>query len=138
VKIAVEAFEIEIALESRNVTFFDVDANAWYAGYVAKAVSAGLVNGYSDGVFGVGRNITREEMAVIIWRYAENFELSGGNAPDFNDNAEISEYAKESVLNLRALGILNGGNGNNFNPKNNATRAECAHIIRNLLKLPFS
>ena len=54
--------------QSATCAFTDVQPQAWYASYVASAVQNGVIQGYDDGSFGVGKPITREEMAVIACR----------------------------------------------------------------------
>lgn len=68
VKMLALVFELET---EKTGAFSDVEAGAWYAPYVGGAWRAGLVNGVADGVFGVGQNITRQDMAVMTWRAAE-------------------------------------------------------------------
>ena len=124
-KMTVNAFGIN---NDKAAEFTDTDKNAWYYSYICKGVGAGLINGNPDGSFGVGKNITREDMAVIIFRAAEN-KLGGTDEISFNDSKEISDYAKTAVAALSKAGIINGKGDNNFDPKANATRAETAVII---------
>ncbi len=113
----------------------DVDKNEWYAAYVASAEKAGLISGNDDGTFGVGDEISREDMSVIIYRAMAKLGLieaaSGG---DFADDSEISDYAKEAVYALKSLGILNGVGNNKFAPQGTATRAMAAKVIYEMLE----
>lgn len=118
-----------LGTSAADTAFADVDASAWYAPYVAAAVKAGFVNGYSDSVFGIGDYITRQDVAVILSRAAN---LSDGtSAVEFTDKADISDYASDAVAKLSANGIINGSNGA-FMPKNYSTRAETACMIYRL------
>lgn len=122
--------------ENAKCDFSDVPENAWYYSYIASAVNSGLVSGISDTEFGVGRNISRQDMAVLCGRYIKN-----NKAPEkvrekirFGDEWQISDYAVEAVYELYQTGIINGMGDNNFNPLGTATRAQGAVIIYNLVK----
>jgi len=110
----------------------DVDKNAWYASYVASAEKAGLVKGDEKGNFGVGSEISRQDMAVIIHRAMGDGALSG-EPGSFGDDAEISDYAKDAVYGLVKMGIVNGVGNNMFAPRGNATRAMAAKVIFGML-----
>ncbi len=135
VKMIVVAFDIPIG-NIENV-FEDVDSDSWYSAYILAAYNAGLINGYSDTVFGVGNMITREDMAVIIYRALNNLglTLSVGDAIEFSDADEISLYASEAVSELAAGGIMNGMGDGTFSPESNATRAMAAKLIYELLMI---
>lgn len=113
-----------------ETTFNDVETGAWYYPYIASAEINGLVTGNENNVFCVGEYITRQDMSVIVARalvksgyeYSEDSEM-------FDDNSEISEYAKDAVYLMRRLGIINGVGDNMFAPNDNATRAQAAKII---------
>lgn len=135
VKMIVVAFDIPIG--NIENTFEDVDTEQWYCPYILAAYNAGLINGYSDSLFGVGNMITREDMAVIIYRALEKLEISieAGSSAEFADSTEISQYASEAVSKLTAGGIMNGMGDGTFKSKNNATRAMAAKLIYELLKI---
>ncbi|ACT01198.1 S-layer homology domain-containing protein [Paenibacillus sp. JDR-2] len=118
-------------------SFTDVKQGAWYEHEVASAEKLGIVKGYSDGSFGVNRTITREEMAAMIWNAANAFGLkpsTGIPATGYTDEASISSYAKEAVLQLSGAGLLNGYENGSFMPSGNATRAEAAVLIYRILQ----
>ncbi len=116
--------------------FTDVNPDEWYYVYVASATEASLVNGMGDGAFGAGRTITREDAAVISAGVLGFFNKHGAQAElTFADNADISEYAKESVKILCGAGILNGYEDNTLRPKASLTRAETAKLICMLREL---
>lgn len=108
----------------------DVGADAWYSKYVNIAYENGICNGVGNGNFGVGNEITRQDMAVMV----HNLLKSGNEAmnplhTEFADDEDISDYAKPAVSSLSAMGIINGVGDNMFAPKDNATRAQAAVII---------
>lgn len=115
--------------------FTDVSAGEWYAPYVASAKNAGLVSGMGDGTFGVGMNITRQDMAVIIYNALKkkNIEFTEEKT-DFSDYYETDEYAKESVSKLSGAGVINGKGNGKFEPKSFATRAEASVLIYALVR----
>ena len=113
--------------------FADVSAGDWFAPYVASAFDAGVVNGISQTEFGASLNITRQDMAVMIFKASK---LAAGELKtDFADFDEISDYAKEAVKAMNSLGIINGRGNGAFCPKENATRAEAAQMIYKALKV---
>ncbi len=111
--------------------FTDVAADAGYAAAATWAAENGIVSGYADGRFGAADSITREQIAAILWRYSGKPESAAGQ--DFADETSISAYAASAVDWARANGIVNGKEGNRFDPKGNTTRAEMATILRNYL-----
>ena len=124
-----------LTFENADADFTDVDKNSWYYDAVSVAQSLGICGGYEDGSFGIGKEITREEMAVIAYRCAIKsgiaFETDGEK--EWNDSAEISDFAKSAVSALNAKGIINGISQNEFSPKTTTTRAQSAVIIERLL-----
>lgn len=119
-----------------NAEFNDVKANEWYYKCITQLASLGVISGVGENNFGVGNNITRQDMAVIIYRAAlkSGFNLVPGNC-DFADNADIAEYAVDAIGALSAAGIVSGIGGNVFNPNGNATRAEAAVIISRIISM---
>ena len=96
-----------------------------------------MVSGYDDGSFGVGKTITREDMAVLAYRILEHTGMSLDSVNEkivFDDENEISAYALESVGAMQEAGIINGTGDNMFSPKGGATRAMAAKIIYELLQ----
>ena len=120
-----------IPVDGKENVFSDVDDNMWYAPYVKTAYEKKIIQGIGDGRFGIGSNITRQDMAVIA---ANVSGLNGKPKKRFIDEAEISAYALDAVNALSAAGIINGDENFAFNPKNNSTRAEAAKIVYELYK----
>ena len=116
-------------------TFSDVPADSWFAPFVCAAKATGIVNGVSENEFGVGRNITREQMAAMIYRAGKLLGYAPKGEPKvFTDAHLISDYAKESIDALTSGGVINGKADGSFAPQNTATRAEAACMIFNLMK----
>ncbi|MDO4542432.1 MAG: S-layer homology domain-containing protein, partial [Bacillota bacterium] len=117
--------------------FSDVEADKYYASHVAWAVENNVTNGTSATTFSPNENITRQDMATMIARYAEsvNIALPAGSGDLFADDSEIRDYAKKAVYSMKAAGIINGKGDNKFVPEDNALRAEAAKIIHKLMEL---
>ncbi|MGO4109833.1 S-layer homology domain-containing protein [Paenibacillus sp. YAF4_2] len=116
-------------------TFSDVAHGAWYAEAVFSAQKLGIVNGKSDGSFGVNDLITREEMAVMIYRAAQlvKLDLAGDSeAKLFPDQNKVSSYASEAVQSIHQAGLIQGMGNGSFMPQGHATRAQAAQLIYNL------
>lgn len=118
--------------------FTDVKADAYYAPYVNWAAQNGIVEGVTATTFAPDTNINREQMAVIMANYAKKlgYDLPKTlQAVTFADNAQISSWAKNAVRTMQQAGILSGKNGNKFDPKGTATRAEVATILRRFVEI---
>lgn len=113
--------------------FADVAADAWYKPYTRAARAFGLTEGDEANCFNPNAYITREDMAVMLYRcYKITTDL--GYALSFDDGAAVSDYAKAAVGYLSAKQIINGVGNNSFAPKANATRAAAAQMIYNMLQ----
>ncbi len=110
--------------------FSDVKDSDWFAPYVAWAKSAGIAGG-SNGKFMPNAPVSRQDIAVMISRYAEymSIYLPYGTGANFADSAKIAAYASNAVSSMQAAGIIGGKNGNLFDPLANATRAEACKMI---------
>ena len=117
-----------------TVTFNDVDQGEYYAEALRWAASENIVEGISETEFAPDNNITREQIAAIMFRYAK----LKGNVPegewavslDYSDISDISDWALDAVMFCKLKGIMMGDDKNAFNPQNNATRAETAAIAQ--------
>ena len=134
VKMILEAIDVEV--EDVSHSFGDVAKGAWYEGYVATAVSKGIVKGIGDSNFGIGSNISRQDMAVLIERVLayKEIEMEKADVEPFADASSVADYAANAVANMKAIGLIQGYN-NNYNPKDNLTRAEAATVVATLLEL---
>ena len=117
--------------DTESMTFTDVPEDAWYLKYVAAAQNNGIVLGDESGAFYPEANITRQDMAVILYRAAK-VERSRAKLT-FTDADKISDYATDAVTYLSANGIINGFEDGSFGPLQNATRAQTAVIIYRLV-----
>lgn len=136
VKLMCEAFGF--GKVSGDVNFVDVEKDSWYAPYVAGAVRYGIINGISDTNFGTGQNISREDMAVILYRGIKSaYNIKGSDSAtldSFKDKELISDYAKDAVALFYDEEIVKGNENGNFEPKNSATRAEASVIINRCIE----
>ena len=119
--------------------FADVRAGQWYTDGVIWAAGAGLVDGY-DGykvpIFGPADSVTREQLATILYRYAQYKEWDVSQRDDlmsYTDSGDISAWAREAVQWACGSGIIHG-NGGKLNPKAGATRAELAGMLQRMLE----
>lgn len=113
--------------------FDDVAGDAWYADAVTWAAANGVVDGYGNGKYGPNDPITREQLATILYRYAQakGYDVSVGedtNILSYTDALETSEYAIPAMQWACGAGIIQG-NGGYLNPQGDATRAEIATML---------
>ena len=134
-KIFVGAFDLY--QEFAKCNFDDVDKNAWYYPYIATACESGMVSGIGNNLFGTGRNITRQEVCLILYRNMKDklpLKYSEDMKVKFSDTENLSAEAAEAVTVLSYNGIINGIGNGNFAPYDNMTRAQAAVIINNAIK----
>lgn len=111
-------------------SFTDVKSGAWYADAVSWATQKGIVSGYGNGRFGPNNNITREQLAVMLWRYAGS-PISTASLNSFTDQAKAGKYALAALRWAVEKGIISDKGNGTLDPKGNATRAEVAHMLMN-------
>ena len=112
--------------------FTDVPANAWYAPYVNWAADNGVVYGVSDTEFAPNDEITRQDMAVMLCRYAEQFGIqlgTGTPAVTFTDEADIAGYALPAVQALQRAGVISGMPDGSYRPRDTATREQACVVL---------
>ena len=112
--------------------FSDVAAGTWYTDAVAWAAENGIVNGVSETEFAPGKDITREQLATILFRYAEakGYDVSArADLSAYPDADQIQSYAAESVAWAVAEGLIQGFEDNTLRPAGNASRAQIATIL---------
>ena len=90
------------------------------------------MSGYGNGMFGPNDNITREQLAVMLWRYAGS-PAATNKELHFNDADEASGYALEALRWAVENGVMSGKGGGSLDPKGLATRAEAAQMLKNLI-----
>ena len=118
--------------------FLDVPDGKYYSESVTWAAQNGVVNGFGNGQFKPGTNVTREQLAKMLYNYAEMLGLDTSGRADlttFKDGTQVSNYAKEPMRWAVANGILSGTATGKLKPRSNATRAEVAKMLLNFYKL---
>lgn len=116
--------------------FTDAVNGKWYSGAVIWAADNGIVSGYKDGSFGVDTNITREQIAKMLYLYAQQrgYDVSAkGDLSAYTDSIQVNSWAWEYMQWAVGVGMISGkpnGNGTyRLDPKGEATRAECAAML---------
>jgi len=101
------------------------------------AYKSGIAVG-SDGEFNPNANITRQDIAVMLTRYADKVAIytlpKTSSTVTFTDSAKISSYASEAVTAMQQAGIISGNDDGRFAPTANATRAQAAKMIALLIQ----
>lgn len=123
----------ETAYSSR---FPDVADGKWYSKAIIWANNKGIVNGFSDGTYGIDDNITREQIAKMLYEYAgtQGYDISASSSiGDFTDADEVNGWAVGYMRWATGVGMITGkpnGDGSyRLDPKGDATRAECAAML---------
>jgi outer membrane protein assembly factor BamB len=146
---------LKLKEEKKTVDFSDVQPGNWYYRTVATAYHYGLVKGYAEAeqrfkgqtkkkqYFRPHEPVTREQVAVMLIRALEHKGLEKNDLGKtkveeilarFNDQGKISAWAKEAVSRAITQEIIRGYPGNLFKPQTGATRAECAAMLRKIVK----
>ncbi|MBR6807335.1 MAG: S-layer homology domain-containing protein [Clostridia bacterium] len=115
-----------------EMKFTDVKPHEWYTDAVLWAYNLGIVNGVEANTYAPDRDVTRAELATMLFRYVQKFTLSlpyDPTYPAYADADSIPEYAEHGVIILSRAGVINGKDGNRFDPKASATRAEAAALF---------
>lgn len=119
---------------SGSVPFTDVESGRWYTNAVTWAYQSHIVTGETETVFGTEHPVTREQIAAMLYRYAEanGYDTTArASLSDFTDADKVSNYAKDAVSWAVANGLIRGMSSSvpTIAPKNNATRAEVATVL---------
>lgn len=121
--------------------FLDVQ-NTWYTKAVLWAKSKDIANGTPDGNFGIGKNITRQDLALMLYKYAKmkdcDLSLTAGSINKFADGNKVANYAKTAMDWAVTKGVLSGKGTTGstvfyLDPAGTATRAECAAMLKNFM-----
>ena len=121
----------EPAVTSAN-PFTDVADGQWYTDAVIWASESGITSGYGGGVFGVTDSMTRQQMAAMLLRYAQDQQLDVNQSKDlsaFTDAAAIADWALDAMQWANAEGLITGATQDTLVPQGSATRAEVATIL---------
>ena len=124
--------------------FPDVKDNGWYKNAVLWAKENNIANGGGDGRFGVGAKITRQDLALMLYKYAAlkgcSLQAQSGKINDFADGNKVATYAKTAMDWAVTNGILSGKgvagqplSTFQLDPAGTATRAECAAMLKNFM-----
>lgn len=129
-------YRMEGEPHANAVDFADVSSDVYYADAVSWAAGLGLVNGITDFSFAPNEPITREQLAVILYRYAQyngyDAEQGGMSLHEYTDAAQISSYAVPAMQWAGGEGLITGTSGAMLSPKGSATRAQLAVILMRL------
>ena len=123
-------------LTESGETFRDVPKGSYYEDAVTWAANNGIVNGTSDTTFSPNANVTREQMAAILYRYAQYKKYNtaaSASLNGFTDHASVSGYAAASLEWAVAEKLVNGSAGK-LMPTGNATRAQVAAILHRFVE----
>ncbi|MDL2274343.1 S-layer homology domain-containing protein, partial [Oscillospiraceae bacterium OttesenSCG-928-G22] len=119
--------------------FADVVQDSYYEKAVGWAAKNEIVGGYGEGFFGPDDNVTREQFATILYRYAKfkGIDVSVGedtNILSFGDAMDVSEYAVAAMQWACGDGVITGKPGGLLDPKGSATRAEAAAMLHRFIE----
>lgn len=113
--------------------FRDMEDGQWYSRAIATAGELGIIQGREDGTFGPNDGISRQDMAVMLYRTAMLLRVEGvsriEDAPSFADGEDIAGYAAEAVAAMEASGIMDGFEHKRFLPQEPSTRAQAAAVV---------
>ena len=124
--------------------FPDVADNGWYKNAVLWANSMNIANGMGNGNFGVGKNISRQDLALMLMKYAAlkgcSLDAEAGKINQYADGNKVSDYAKNAMDWAVTNGVLSGKGAAGappaelrLDPTGTATRAECAAMLKNFM-----
>ncbi len=125
-------YRLEGLPSATGTAFSDVPADKWYTDAVTWASANNIVNGYGNGRFGPDDPITREQMAVILYRYAAYKEYDTDitdSVAGFSDEEQVSSFAVDAVNWAVGAGLLQGVGNNTLSPAGGANRAQAATVL---------
>ena len=115
----------------------DVPGSSQWAPYVRIAVQQGWMNGYTDGSFRPNENVTRVQLAAMLFRFAQyqSRDIQGrGDLNSYQDSSSVQAWAKEAIQWAVAKGLISGKSGARLDPSGSATRAEAAAVLVRFLR----
>ena len=126
-------------LKKDDHAFVDVDYDAYYGAYIDWAMESNIITGIGGGLFRPDQEITRQEMAAILYRFAKFLNVSPSKPektqPNYSDAADIASWATEAAMYCLQTGIITGRSGGYFVPQGTATRAEVAAILQRFIEI---
>ncbi len=136
--LSVVLYRLEDAKAEGENHFSDVEPGKWYTDAVIWANNEGIVTGYGSGRFGSNDNISREQLAAMLYRYAKTVGMdvssSNGSAVSaFGDSGKISSWANDAMSWAVFNGIITGKTNTSLNPADNTSRAEVAVMLQRLI-----
>lgn len=131
---------LELEPASVECVFVDVAPGAWYEGAVSWGQEQGIIRGYDSAHYGPEDDLTREQLAALLMRYADWLGMDTGARADlsaFPDADEVSPYAREAVSWAVAEGLIRG-DGGFLRPTGGAVRAEAAVVLMRFVELLYA
>lgn len=125
----------DISEENLGYPYSDVDAEAWYGDAVYWARINGVATGYEDNTFRPNKAVTREELAQMLYNYAQYKKIilpAMGDLSKFPDGDKVSSWAQTAMKWATGLGVINGYEDSTLRPGGSTTRAEAASMILGL------
>jgi hypothetical protein len=120
-----------------ELPFADVSDVSWYRDALVWAYEAGLAQGVSSTRFAGNQNVSRQELAVFLYRYVTLTQTGAlpqeGSLSGFSDAGEVASWAQEGMTWAVSAGLIQGRSGSTLAPKGNASRAEAAQILTRFL-----
>ncbi|MDG0792228.1 DUF4073 domain-containing protein [Cohnella ginsengisoli] len=118
--------------------FTDVDYDGWYGAYLDWAAGNGIIQGVGGTRFEPDRQVTRQELAAMLYRFAQFIKADTSVAADktlsYSDASAIDAWARQAALYMQQSGIITGRSDNAFAPKETATRAEVAAMLQRFIE----
>jgi len=137
--LSVILFRLSNGKTGYDVKFDDVSSDKYYADGIAWAARSGVVTGYTDHTFGPTDTISREQLAVMLYRYAKlvslNTELRSDKLKNFSDGNQTHDWARDGMAWCVENGVIGGKGGGTLDPTGKATRAETAVMLQRFLNL---
>ncbi|PEB54630.1 cell surface protein [Bacillus sp. AFS098217] len=127
-------FSAKAADTTDSLKFNDVPADHWSAKAITDLANKKIVEGYGNGVFGFGDDVTREQVAALMFRYFKP-EVKNDYKNPYNDVSEKTTMFPKEILALTEMGIFTGDEKGNFRPKDSLTREEMAQVLTKAFKL---
>ncbi len=117
--------------------FSDIKAGGYYENYVHWAFSAGIITGINDNKFAPNRDVSREDMIVMLMRFADyiGINLPADNEASFADSGAIASYAEGAIARAAGAGIIDGFSDGSFKPRRGSSRAEVAKILHMFMEM---
>ncbi len=136
--LATVLYRLEGATATGSSIFTDVEAGTWYTEAVIWASAQKIVEGYGDGIFLPNTDISREQLAAMLYRYAKSIGMdvaARGDMSGFSDAAHISDWAGDAMGWAVGSGLIQGKPGGVLDPGGKATRAEVAAVLERMVRL---